>query len=144
MGNFDFVHTTLPVVHADCARAESYLLSDPRSACMYARRATEVLVRHLYEVIGLSAPYRDDLSARINDAAFKAKVGTGIIAKLNLIRKVGNNAVHQTQPIPPSAALQALRDLHHVMLWASFNFSPSPAAAPMQAQFEPVDRKSVV
>ena len=44
MGNFDFVQVALPSVHADCARAESYLTSDPRAACIYGRRAIEVLV----------------------------------------------------------------------------------------------------
>ncbi|NLG45847.1 DEAD/DEAH box helicase family protein [Gordonia sp. (in: high G+C Gram-positive bacteria)] len=136
MGNFDFVHTTLPAVYEDCARAESYMRSDPRSACVYARRAVELLVGHLYRVMNLADPYRDDLSAHINDGAFKARVGNGIVAKLNLIRKVGNTAAHEVQPIPPNAAFQVIKDLHHVMLWASYNHSPNPAAAPMGARFD--------
>ena len=72
MTNFDFVRTTLPSVHADCARAESYLSSDPRSACFYSRRAVEELVWHLYDLMALRLPYQDDLSARINDALTKA------------------------------------------------------------------------
>jgi type I restriction enzyme, R subunit len=32
------------------------------------------------------------LSARINVAKFKANVGAGIAAKMNLIRKLGNHA----------------------------------------------------
>lgn len=76
--NFDFVKKTLPAVHADCGRAESYLSSDPAAACFYSRRAIEQLVAHLYDVMGLPAPYQNDLAARINDAAFKAKVGVGI------------------------------------------------------------------
>ena len=39
MANFDFARQTLPALHADCVRAESYLTSDPRAACFYARRA---------------------------------------------------------------------------------------------------------
>lgn len=46
--------------------------------------------------MGLRAPYRNDFDARINDAAFKAKVGVGITQKLNLIRRIGNAAVHRT------------------------------------------------
>ena len=111
MSNFAFVRQTLPSVYADCARAESYLSSDPRSACFYSRRAVEELVGHLYEVLGLRLPYRDDLSARINDAAFKARTGTGIAQKLNLIRKLGNTAVHDTRPIPPPAGPH--RPTHH-------------------------------
>ncbi|MGH3500257.1 MAG: DEAD/DEAH box helicase family protein, partial [Nocardioidaceae bacterium] len=124
-------------IHADCAGAESYLSSDPRSACIYARRAVEQLVRHLYDVLALKAPYADDLSARINDAAFKAKAGVGITQKLNLIRKLGNTAVHDTKPIPGHAALGALRELFHVMVWAAFRYSTDPQHVPTGRQFDP-------
>lgn len=137
MGNFDFVKVTLPVVHGDCARAETYLSSDPRSACFYGRRAVEVLVGHLFDVLALRAPYRNDLNARTNDAAFKAITGNGINQKLNLIRTLGNIAVHDTRPVVPKTALDALRELHHVMVWASFHHSARPEAVPTQAQFEP-------
>ena len=137
MGNFDFVESTLLTVHGDCARAESYLSSDPRSACFYSRRAVEVLVSHLYDVLALALPYRNDLSARINDAAFKAETGVGISQKLNLIRKLGNTAVHDQKLISPDAALSVLRELHHVMVWAAFRYSTNPQAVPTQAQFDP-------
>lgn len=47
MSTFAFVRTHLPVVLADCVRAESYLSSDPAAACFYSRRASEQLVGHL-------------------------------------------------------------------------------------------------
>lgn len=137
MGNFDFVRATLPPVHPDCARAESYLSSDPRSACFYSRRAVERLVWHLYDVLALPAPYKNDLAARINDPAIKAKTGVGIGQKLNLIRKLGNTAVHDRTPIPSHAALSVLRELHHVVVWAAFRYSADPQAVPTQARFDP-------
>lgn len=138
MSNFGFLSpVSWPAIHADCARAESYALSDPRSACIYSRRAVEHLVEYLYGVLALPVPYQDDLSARINDARFKAKIGTGIATKLNLIRKLGNHAVHDQKPIPPRAALDALRELHHVMVWAAFHHSTNPRAVPLKAAFDP-------
>ena len=137
MRNFDFVRDTLPSVHTDCARAESYLQSDPRSACFYSRRAVEELVAHLYDVLGLPRPYQDDLAGRINDMAFKAKTGVAIGQKLNLIRRLGNLAVHGAKPIPPQTALQALRELHHVAVWAAFRYSRHPQSVPTRAQFDP-------
>ncbi|RQM31951.1 DEAD/DEAH box helicase family protein [Rhodococcus ruber] len=137
MGNFDFIRETLPSVHADCGRAESYLSSDPRSACFYSRRAVEVLVGHLYDVLDLPAPYKDDLAARINFPEFKAKTGNGINQKLNLLRKLGNTAVHDSKPIPAPAAQHALRELHHVVVWAAFHYSTDPQSVPTQAQFDP-------
>ena len=135
--NFAFVQATLPALSADCLRAESYLASDPRSACFYGRRAAEELVAHLYEVMGLALPYQDDLAARINDATFKARVGNAIAAKLNLIRQVGNTAVHEGREIRPDIARRILEELHHVVVWAAFHHSPHPEAAPMSAQFDP-------
>ncbi|QDZ15440.1 DEAD/DEAH box helicase family protein [Humibacter ginsenosidimutans] len=137
MGNFDFLRAEWPGIHADAARAESYLTTDPRSACFYSRRAIELLVAHLYDVLELPLPYANDLSARINDAAFKRVTGLGITTKLNLIRKVGNTAVHQPNAIPPQAAADTLRELFHVMVWAAFRYSTSPQAVPTGAQFDP-------
>jgi type I restriction enzyme R subunit len=138
MSNFAFVQAVgWPETYGDCARAESYALSDPRAACIYARRAAEQVVDYLYDVLRLPVPYANDLSARINDAGFKAKTGQGIAAKLNLIRRLGNSAAHDQQAIPPRAALDALRELHHVMVWAAFHHSANPAAAPMKSVFDP-------
>ncbi len=138
MSNFAFLQAVgWPETYADCARAESYALSDPRAACIYARRAAEQVVDYLYDVLALPLPYASDLSARINDAAFKAKTGQGIAAKLNLIRRLGNSAAHDQQPIPPRAALDALKELHHVMVWAAFHYSANPDAVPMRSVFDP-------
>jgi len=137
MSNFDFVRTVLPAVHADCVRAESYLSSDPAAACFYSRRAIEQLVGHLYDVMGLPEPYQNDLSARINAAPFKTKVGVGIVQKLNLIRKVGNVAAHEGRPIQPQTAMQALRELFHVVVFAAYRYSTDPQLVPTVRQFDP-------
>lgn len=137
MSNFDFIKTTLPAIHADCARAESYLAGDPAAACFYSRRAIEQLVRHLYDVMGLPEPYQSDLAARINAAAFKSKVGVGIAQKLNLIRYVGNTAAHEGRPIPAQTALQVLRELFHVVVFAAFRYTTDPQSVPTTRQFDP-------
>lgn len=138
MSNFAFLQAVgWPEMHADCARAESYATSDPRSACFYSRRTVELVVEYLYDVLALRIPYKNDLAAKINDSKFKSKVGVGIATKLNLIRKLGNIAVHDARPIPPRAALDTLRELHHVMLWAAFRYSTKPQAVPMKAAFDP-------
>jgi len=137
MGNFDFVRATIPQLHADCAHAESYLTTDPRAACFYARRAAELLVGHLYDVLALQTPYRDDFAALVNDAAFSAKVGTGVRTKLNLIRKVSNAAVHSDRPVAPAVAGDVLRELFHLLVWAAFHHSPHPELAPTASRFDP-------
>lgn len=137
MGNFDFVRQTLPSLHGDCARAESYLSSDPRSACFYSRRVVEELVGYLYDILSLPTPYRDDLAAKINDAAFKTKVPQGITQKLTAIRRVANTAVHENRQIRPDVSLAVLRELFNVVVWTSYHHSPAPKVVPLQAQFDP-------
>jgi len=137
VGNFDFVRAALPTVHVDCARAESYLSSDPRSACFYSRRAAEGVVAYLYDVLKLPLPYKDDLAARVSEAAFKTAVGPVVGQKLNLLRKLGNVAVHDGKPVYPQSALDALRELHHVMVWVAFRFSARPEVVPTGRQFDP-------
>ncbi|WP_341359588.1 DEAD/DEAH box helicase family protein [Georgenia sp. M64] len=137
MGNFDFVRQTLPSIHDDCARAESHLASDPRSACFYSRRVVEELVGYLYDVLSLPLPYRDDLAAKINDAVFKAKVPQGITQKLTAIRRIANTAVHENRQIRPDVSLAVLRELFNVVVWTSYHHSPQPSSVPLQAQFDP-------
>ncbi|MFW6597105.1 DEAD/DEAH box helicase family protein [Propionibacteriaceae bacterium Y2011] len=137
MTNFGFVRQTLPSIHADCARAESYLASDPRSACFYSRRVVEALVGYLYDVLSLPVPYRDDLAAKINDPAFKARVPQGITQKLTAIRRIANTAVHDNRQIRPDVSLAVLRELFNVVVWTAYHHSPAPEAVPLQAQFDP-------
>ena len=138
MGNFDFLKAVdWPEIYGDCARAESYAVSDPRSACFYSRRAAEQLVNFLYDILGLPVPYKTDLAAKVHGTGFQSKVGMGIVQKLNLIRKLGNFAVHDAKHIPRRAAIDSLKELHHVMLWAAFRYSTAPQAVPMKAAFDP-------
>ncbi|MFK4851202.1 DEAD/DEAH box helicase family protein [Microbacterium sp. ZW T6_19] len=137
MGNFDFVKLTQPQLFDDARRAETYVTTDPRTACFYARRVVENLVVHLGEVWNTPQPYRDDLAARISEPEFARRAGRTITLKLTLIRKEGNTAVHRTQAVAPQTAIGILRELFHVLVWAGFHHSPHPEAAPTGSQFDP-------
>ncbi|AYF98063.1 DEAD/DEAH box helicase family protein [Protaetiibacter intestinalis] len=137
MGNFEFVRQSIPHLHEDCARAESYLTSDPRAACIYGRRAVELLVDYLYKVLSLPLPYKDDLAAKTNAPALTARTGPAVTAKLNYVRKLGNDAVHKTIAPTPRDALGLVREVYLLMLWASAHHSPHPAAAPTATPFDP-------
>lgn len=137
MSNFGFIRTEWPSVFSDCARAESYVFSDPRTACIYTRRSIEQLVTHLYAVLDIPTPYRDDLSARINDSEFKSVAGHVIHQKLNLIRNLGNTAVHKDTPVDANASIKALNELYLIVIWAAFNHSRIPDDVPAGTQFDP-------
>ncbi len=135
--NFEFIRAVWPIINDDCARAERYLTTDARTACIYARRVAEQLVALVYDVDQLPLPYKDDLSARISAPAFQQRVGVGITQKLTLLRKLGNRAVHDTQAIPTRVAVDVLRELHHVVVWTAFRYSTKPELVPTGAKFDP-------
>lgn len=136
MSNFGFIKQEWPAIYDNCARAESYVENDPDAACVYSRRAIELLIRHLYDVVHLPTPYRDDLAARINDSGFKSEIGMGIERKFNLIRYYGNKAAHGAKRISPRTSLQVLRELFHVVVFAAFRYSRIPEQVPTGTQFD--------
>jgi type I restriction enzyme R subunit len=97
----------------------------------------EELVGYLYDVLSLPIPYRNDLAAKIGDAAFKANVPQGITEKLTAIRRIANTAVHENRQIRPDVSLAVLRELFHVVVWTSYHHSPRPDVVPLQARFDP-------
>lgn len=137
MSNFAFLRETIPQLFSDAARAESYLASDPRSACFYSRRVVELLVDYLYDVLSLREPYRSDLAAKISDASFKTHVPPAIGQKLTAIRRMANTAVHDTRQIGQDTSLAVLRELFNIVIWTSYHYSPRPDVVPLQARFDP-------
>lgn len=136
MSNFAFVKGEWPELYEACQRAESYVVSDPKAAAIYARSAIESLVEYLYsDVFALVEPYKSDLSAKINDPAFKNRTSL-VNAKLNLIRLHGNDAVHNNRAITTSDALTVARALFDVLVWTVKHHSTFPTAAPLGAQFD--------
>ncbi|WP_169240120.1 DEAD/DEAH box helicase family protein [Bifidobacterium olomucense] len=139
MGNFDFVKNVFPFIADDCARAESYISSDPIAACVYARRAIDGLVEYLhYDVLGLKEPYRDDLSGRIHNPGFMQQVSPDIINKLDVVRKIGNKAAHDDHPsISEQTALATVRELFHIIIWTGYHLTAAYNKVPVSAQFDP-------
>jgi len=136
MSNFEFVKATLPDLYQDCARAESYVHSDPRTSIIYARRTVEGLVNYVYQVEQLPLPYRQDISALMNSDEFRALAGSGIVDKLNIIRKIGNKAVHTDTRIARSEALAVVTELFHLLIWAVRQHTPFPERAPVGKTFD--------
>ena len=136
MSNFTFIRAEWPELFDVCQRAESYAFSDPNAAAMNARIAVEQLVSYLFvEVFGLDAGYRSDLSARMNDPAFKNRTSV-INTKLNLIRRIGNAASHDGRRLTTRDSVNTLRDLFDIVVWVVKHHSTFPEAAPLGASFD--------
>jgi len=120
---------------AEAVRAEQAALTDPRTACFYARRTLELAVVWLFQAEGgrggkLQMPYKPDLSAFLFEPSFKILVGPALHAKMDVIRKQGNNAVHSARSITAQDATAVLRELFQVAFWLARNYGRNMAARP--------------
>jgi type I restriction enzyme, R subunit len=129
--NFSFLQIGWPELYAEARRAENSLAGDPRATCFYARRSLELVVAWLFLADrSLKMPYKPDLSAFLFEPSFKVLVGPALHAKMDVIRKQGNNAVHSTRQVPSADALGVLRELFQVAFWLARNYGRSADARP--------------
>jgi type I restriction enzyme, R subunit len=131
MSNFSFLRAEWPALFAEARRAEQNGVADPRASCFYARRALELAVAWLYDADRtLVEPYRDDLSARLFEPTFRVLVGNDIQKKCDVIRVVGNTAVHKSKPVTTNESLPVLGQLFQVLYWLVRTYSRDPANLP--------------
>ena len=133
--NFSFLQAEWPALYAEATKAEQAALTDPRTACFYARRTLELAVVWLFQAEGgrggkLQMPYKPDLSAFLFEPSFKVLVGPALHAKMDVLRKQGNNAVHSARPISAADATAVLRELFQVAFWLARNYGRNVAARP--------------
>ncbi|MEO6273941.1 MAG: DUF4145 domain-containing protein, partial [Rhodoferax sp.] len=137
--NFSFLQAEWPALYAEATKAEQAALTDPRTACFYARRTLELAVVWLFQAEGgqsngvrgkLQMPYKPDLSAFLFEPSFKVLVGPALHAKMDVIRKQGNNAVHSARPIIAADATAVLRELFQVAFWLARHYGRNVAQRP--------------
>ena len=118
MSQFAFLKLEFPSVFELARKAETSALSDPRSACFYARLALETAVNWMYDNDrSLRSPYDDNLSALIHEGTFRALVGNVLVAKARIIKDFGNKAVHDTRAVAPQTSVTCVRELFHFSYW---------------------------
>jgi len=129
--NFSFLQAGWPELFAEASRAEKVLATDPRTSCFYARRTLELAVAWLFRADpALKMPYKADLSAFLFEPSFKVLAGPALHAKMEVIRKQGNSAVHSTRPVQQADALAVLRELFQVAFWLARHYGRGPGARP--------------
>ncbi len=137
MSNFSFLQAEFPAVHEAARQAEGHAHSDPRAACFYARRALELALMWLFKHdSALRHPYREHLAALIHEPTFQQAAGPAIVAKAQLIKDLGNLAVHGNKPLAAANALNATRELFHVAYWLARHYGRTARPAP-DLRFDP-------
>ncbi len=120
--NFDFLSSE-PRFH-DFARiavqAERAMAFSPEMAAIYARKALETAVLWVYRHDdALSLPYRPQISALIYDASFQDIIPSELFPLLKYVIRMGNFAVHRTDPVSRGQVVLALKDLFAFLEWVA-------------------------
>ena len=114
MTNFDFLKSTPDFASfADVAiSAEKILHIDVDSCVLNCRRAMEFAVKWMYSVDkALETPYNDNLQSLIDAPDFRDIVGHDIWKRMDIIRKIGNNAAHSNKKVTLEQAELCLENL---------------------------------
>lgn len=107
--------------------AERNIKTDPRIAGFYARNALELMVETVFDIDNWMTRPRHDvaLMSLIHDKGFKQNLTTNLFPKLKLVIRLGNEAVHSKTTLPQRDALQAVKELHHVLYWFIRTYTPN-------------------
>lgn len=93
--------------------AERILHIDPSACVLNCRRAMEFAVKWMYSVDkALVMPYQDTLVSLMNTEDFRDIVGADIWRRMDLIRRMGNNAAHNGKKITEEQAALCLENLY--------------------------------
>ena len=93
--------------------AEMILHIDPSACVLNCRRAMEFAVKWMYSVDkALVMPYQDSLVSLMNTEDFRDIVGADIWRRMDLIRRMGNNAAHNGKKITEEQAALCLENLY--------------------------------
>jgi type I restriction enzyme R subunit len=116
-----------PELHEEAQRVEQCALSDPRTACFYARRTIELLVEWIYtNDAQLQRPIAAQTLADLMYARAFTDLAGEQMARFRLLKDLGNKAVHRSDPIRPGDAVTAARELFQVLRWFALTYGRNP------------------
>jgi len=130
MSNFSFLQQEFFSICDSATKAESYLNTDARAACWYARMTLEQIVDWLYRYDKNYSSYDTSLGARVHDPCFKLNAGEAIFTKATVVIGIGNRAAHG-KAAKKAESVTAVTELFHIAYWLARTYGekarPSPS-----------------
>lgn len=123
MTNFDYLKKEPKFKSfADVAiSAEKILPIDIEASVLNCRRAMEFAIKWMYSVDkSLEKPYRDNLASLMDAQDFHDLMDKDLWKRMDLIRKVGNNAAHSGKKITMDEAVLCLQNLYIFLDFVSY------------------------
>ncbi len=127
MTNFDFLKSTPDFdTFSDVAISAERLLHIDIDACVInCRRAMEFAVKWMYSVDKeLEKPYNDTLQVLIDSPDFRSIVGADIWKRMDIIRKIGNNAAHGGKKVTKEQAELCIENLFVFLDEVAYFYAP--------------------
>ena len=129
MSNFSFLQQEFFSICDSATKAESYLNTDARAACWYARMTLEQIVDWLYRYDPNYKSYDASLGARVHDACFKLNAGENIFTKATVVIGIGNRAAHG-KAAKKAEAVIAVTELFHIAYWLARTYGEKARPRP--------------
>lgn len=124
---YAFIAGQWPELHGEAVRVEQGALSDPRTACFYARRTIELLVEWAFDNDSqLERPYGAQSLADLMYARVFCDLAGEQMRRFRLLKDLGNKAVHRSDPIRAGDAVLAARELFQVLRWFALTYGRDP------------------
>ena len=83
---FGFLQPEWPQIYESAAKAESFVFTDPGTACIHARRTLELVMQWIFKSdASLHPPYQQNLSALVHEPTFVQVAGQAIQAKATVL-----------------------------------------------------------
>ncbi len=131
MTNFSFISAEWQTLQQTLVDAEQQAFAYPPYAAILCRKSLEEWVRWLYENdADLELPYDTSLNSLMYNQDFKDLLAPSLFKQVNLVRKLGNDAVHTTLKVKPAEALHALEIMHGFTAWVIRLYSEDKVVIP--------------
>lgn len=116
MRNFDYLQELgLNDLYKFCSTAEELQVSNPELSAVSARKALEYIVRALYLMKNVEIPERASLFELVDGEVFREFIGDEcVMMSVHYVRKVGNNAAHNT-PVTKRESFFCLLNIYNVV-----------------------------
>lgn len=121
--NFQFLEQEWQEFFNRATKAEQLVITDPRTSLAYARMSLELAVNWMYNNdYDLELPYDTSLNSLMKNYDFKSQFTTKLYAEIDLIRKVGNLAIHN-KPVTQTDAENIISNLYYFSKWFAKSYS---------------------
>ena len=128
MTNFDFLTSDpqFDTFSEVAVSAERIIHIDPSASVLNCRRAMEFAVKWMYSVDGaLVLPWQDNLKNLMDSGEFREIVGQDIWRRMDLIRRLGNTAAHDSKKITREQAVLCLENLYIFLDFVAYCYAAS-------------------